>query len=117
MSTRKILGIFIVVAIGRSAAADDKYTLHENLHTSQKITYTLNQDVKDNLASTVIGIKSIDSIMNRSWKVTDTILAVKDGSATRAQIEVDLNSFDTWTNPNQPEKKRRPVPTPARRSH
>ncbi|MGD0461200.1 MAG: hypothetical protein ABSB74_01810 [Tepidisphaeraceae bacterium] len=105
MPRRAILGLFITVAICGSAMADDKYTLHENLHAGQKAPFAITYDCKVKSTSTINGNQTVtDTDSGQSWKVTLTVQAVKDGSDTRALAYVDPESFDTANDAGQETK-------------
>lgn len=86
----------MTLTICRSAAADDKYTLRENLHVNQKVPYTMTYDCKIKSTSTTNGNQTVlDSETGQIWKVTLTILAEENGSATRANADIGPESVDT----------------------
>jgi hypothetical protein len=106
MFTRMMLVLFSTVAICASAAAaDEKYTLHENLHVGQKVSNSISYQCKINSTATTSGKQTATNTTTAlSWKVTLTILDEKDGSAIRAQADVDPGSFDSARDGNGPEK-------------
>ncbi|MGD0540859.1 MAG: hypothetical protein ABSB33_05000 [Tepidisphaeraceae bacterium] len=105
MPTRTILGLFITVAICASAMADDKYSLHENLHVGQIVPFAITYDCKVKSTATAGGNQTVtDTDSGQSWKVTLTLQAVKDGSDTRALAQVDPESFDTNNDAGQETK-------------
>jgi hypothetical protein len=96
MPTRAILGLLITVAICGSAMADDKYTLHENLHAGQKLRLGITTSYKSKSTSTLNGNQTVtESVSGQSWQVIVTVRAVKDGSDIRAQAYFDPESTDT----------------------
>ncbi len=105
MPTRAILGLFITAAICRSAIADEKYTLHENLHVGQIVPFVIAYDCKVKSTATAGGNQTVtDTDSGQNWKVTLTIQAVKDGSDTRALAYVHPESFDTTIDAGQEAK-------------
>jgi hypothetical protein len=117
MIARAILVLFTTAAIcgsaaavGGASAADQKYTLHENLHVGQKVTNSIRYECKVNSTTTTNGKQtSTNTTTGLSWKVTLTILDQKDGSAIRAQADVDPDSFDIAREANGPEKRTPPA--------
>jgi hypothetical protein len=106
MRTRFLLTMILALAICRTARADDKYAFHENLHVGQKIPFSIVYECKIKSTSTMNGIASVsDTTTHFDWKVTMTVLAVKDGSDIRAQADIDPDSSDTNTVAGQPPKK------------
>jgi hypothetical protein len=105
-----ILASVIVAAISSRAMADEKYTIHENLHPGQKSKLTVFEDFKIKSTSTANGKADVtDTDTVHSWKATLTIVAVKDGSSTHSQVDVDPDSFDT-TQDAGAEAKKAPCP-------
>jgi hypothetical protein len=101
-----ILALFIGLTIARSAAAAGTYTIHEQVKPGQKITYVITQMATDHSHGTNNGVPSVsDSTTDQYWKVTETVLAAADGSATQARMEVDPDSFDVRRQDSQPQKK------------
>ncbi|MGD0140605.1 MAG: hypothetical protein ABSD28_17190 [Tepidisphaeraceae bacterium] len=110
MFTRTILVFFCTAVFCASAAADEKYTLHENLHVGQKVSNSIHYECKVNSTATTNGKQTATNTTTAlSWKVTLTILDEKDGSAIRAQADVDPDSFDTAREGNGPEKRTPPA--------
>ncbi|MGD0767035.1 MAG: hypothetical protein ABSB42_02310 [Tepidisphaeraceae bacterium] len=117
MIWRTILVLFSTAAIcgsaaaeGKASAADEKYTLHENLHVGQKVSNSIHYECKVNSTATTNGKQTATNTTTAlSWKVTLAILDEKGGSATRAQADVDPDSFDTAKDADGPEKK---IPCP-----
>ncbi len=102
---RAILTLFIILAICGSALADEKYTLHENLHVGQKIPFAIIYNCKVKSTATANSNQTTtDTNSGQSWKVTLTVQAVKDGSDTRAQAYIDPESFDTTNDAGQETK-------------
>jgi hypothetical protein len=114
MLTRTIIGLLIGALAGKSAVAAEKYSIHENLHVGQKITYSIVQETEDKSDSTSDGKRSVtDTYSAQYWKVTETVLAVKDGSATRIAVDVGPDSYDT-TAEGQQADQRTPSPFAGR---
>ncbi len=110
MPARIILALLATLTIIRSAAADDKYTFRENLHVNQMVPYAMTYDCKIKSTATTGGKQtSIDSETRQIWKVTLTILAEENGSATRARADVGAESVDTFRITGQSEEK---IPCP-----
>ena len=106
MITRAILVLFSTAAICGLAAANEKCTLHENLHVGQKVPISIHYECKINSTATAEGKQTAtNTTTGLSWKVTLTILDEKDGSAIRAQADVDPDSFNTVREGNGPERK------------
>jgi hypothetical protein len=96
MDHRAVLAFCVTAILCRGAVADDVYTIHENVHVGDKITYSLIQEIKTKKTSTTNGVTTPTNTQDgQNWKLTLTILAVKDGSALRAQADLDPTSFDT----------------------
>jgi len=96
----KIISLMLGLAMSiyGSALAGEKYSFHENLHVGQKVPFTLVYDADTKTTTTINGISSVtDSETKYQWKVTLTIEAVKDGSAIRAQADIDPTNTDTIT--------------------
>jgi len=110
MFMRALLVLFSMAAVCGSAAADEKYTLHENLHVGQKVSNSIHYECKVNSTATTNGKQtSTNTATALSWNVKLTILDEKDGSAIRAQADVDPASFDTAREGNGPEKRTPPA--------
>ena len=96
MQLRFLFTVTFVFAISHSAYADDKYTLHENLHLGQKTPISTIYECKIKSTSTTNGVPTdTDTTTRLDWKVTLTVLAVKDGSSIRTLAEFDPASSDT----------------------
>jgi hypothetical protein len=96
MNHRAILAYCVTAILCRAAVADDVYTIHENVHVGDKTTYSLIQEIKVKKTSTSNGVATpTDTQVGENWKLTMTALAVKDGSALRAQADLDPSSYDT----------------------
>jgi hypothetical protein len=101
-----LLTIAFAVAICRTALAQDKYTFHENLHVGMRIPVSLVYECKSKSTSTMNGIPTVSDTTTRlDWKMTMIVLAVKDGSSMRAQVDIDPGSSDTNTVAGQSSKK------------
>jgi hypothetical protein len=88
------------------AQADDKITLHENLHPNQTVIYSIDWDDKQKSTSTTNGIATPgDSEIHTFWKVAMTFLDVRDGSGWRASAAVDPGSYDLVQSAGAPEQK------------
>jgi hypothetical protein len=98
MPLRIILSACFVCAASilcAQAVADDKITLHENLHAGQKVSYSIDSDTKNQMTSTMRGWPTITNTdSHQVWKNSMTMLEIKDGSATRAQVNFDPTSYD-----------------------
>jgi hypothetical protein len=106
MPTRIIPALLITAAMCGSAVAGDTYTLHENLHVGQKTPFAMTYDYKVKSTSTTNGNQVVlDTQTGQSWKIVFTMLAVKDGSATRTQLDFDPDSFNTARNAGHAEVK------------
>lgn len=101
------LAIVGAMAMCQSARAGQTYSLHENLHAGQRVTYVLTQDSNDHSIGTSPDGKPIktDTHELQSWTVTETVLAVNNGSATQARVDVAPGSFDAVHEAGQDEKR------------
>jgi hypothetical protein len=105
MPARTIFVLAILSMICANAMADDQYTLREDLHVGQRISYSIVQDTTDKADQTLSGNRTVsDTHTVQSWKFTETVLAVADGSATRARVEFSADSTDTITEAGQAKK-------------
>jgi hypothetical protein len=105
-SVQTILAAICLAAISGRAMADDKYTLRENVHPGQTSKLAVSSDFKVKSTSTTNGKADVtDSETGHSWKLTLTILAVKNGSATHSLVAVDPDSFDTTQDAGADAKK------------
>jgi hypothetical protein len=97
----------VAAALCSSVWAGDTYTLHENLHVGQQVTYVITQEAKQHTVDIADNGKQNvnDRQTGQSWTVTETVLAVADGSATQARVDVAAGSFDTVKVAGQDEKK------------
>jgi hypothetical protein len=106
MRIRTILALVIATVICHSAFADDKITLHENLHSGDKVTYAISQTTQDHSDGSHNGVPSVmDTHTVQTWKFDEYVLAVKDGSATEARMDFTPDSADAVKESDQPEKK------------
>jgi hypothetical protein len=102
MRIRLLLGVIWVVSMCRPAFADDKYTLHENLHIGQKVPVAMVYDLKIKSITTMGGVATpTDVTTHLDWKMTMTVLDVKDGSAMKLRVEMDPVSTDVNTTAGQ----------------
>jgi len=91
-----LLAVFLTAPLCGLARADDAYTLHENLHADQKVSYAVTFDHKTKSTSTTNGVATpTDTDTGISWKVTMTTQEARDGSAVRSQAAFDATSVDT----------------------
>jgi len=91
--------LVILLLCASASAADnetDKFTLHENLHEGQVVSYSMTYDDVVKFTTTAGGKSTVTDTENgQNWKVTETVLSVQDGSARRARADVDKDSTDT----------------------
>ena len=107
MRFTKLLALWTVATLCPAALADDVYNIHENLHVGQKVTYLIAQDNSIKSTSTTKGVATVTNTQDgQHWKLTLTILAEQDGSATRSQADIDPSSYDT----SGPQKQKQPCP-------
>lgn len=91
------LGVVVLASIpAASVAADQKYVIHEKLHAGQKVTCSMTQTTRYHITTTSKGSPpdKVEQSATEDWKVTVTTLAEKDGSATKASVEVADDSVD-----------------------
>lgn len=103
--------LIIAAAICGRAVAAEKVVIHENLKVDQKVSFALTQDYHSKTTTTVSGKPPEVSDMQtrQSWKITMTLLGVKDGSATQARVDVDPASVDASKNGADEEQKTTPA--------
>jgi hypothetical protein len=105
MPMRIVFAAIFMLAVCRSAFADEKYTIHENLHVGQTTSVAIVNDYKVKSTSTTAGTSTATDTRNyQSWKVKLTVLEVKNGSSLRTQVDVSPDSFDLDRN-GETEKK------------
>lgn len=86
--------------------ADQKYTIHENLHVGEVATFHVTSDDKSKTVSTTNGISSpTDTDTAEDWTVTLTVLEQKNGSSLRSKADVSADSFDTESDNGAAPKK------------
>jgi hypothetical protein len=105
MPSRAVIAAIFVCFVCRYAAADEKYTFHENVHVGEKTTVVVENDYKVKSTSTINGTSTVTDTRNyENWKLNLTVLEQKDGSATRSQLDVAPESYDI-TREGENEKK------------
>jgi hypothetical protein len=93
------IAVVVLAALGRSAVAADTFTLRENVHVAQKQVWVMSFDHKVKSTSTTNGVPTVtDTDTGCSWKLTLTVIAVRDGSALRMLARVDPDSVDLARN-------------------
>jgi hypothetical protein len=94
---KMILLVAMVMAVAaRSAVAGDTYTLRENAQVAHKETWVMSFDHMVKSTSTTNGVPTVtDTDTGCSWKLTLTVIAVRDGSALRMLAKMDPDSVDT----------------------
>jgi hypothetical protein len=89
-----------------AAAAADTFTIYENLHVGQKLTYTAAYDYTVKSTSTTNGVPTVaDSEIGHTWKMALTIQAMKNGSAVQSLADVDPCCIDISRDAGGPQKK------------
>lgn len=96
LRTTRLWLALATVLCGGAAAAQEKYTLRENVKVGQKIPVELVTQSHDQTATTVGGQTTrSDTRSKQVLKLVLTVLAVKDGSATEMRADVHPDSYDT----------------------
>jgi len=103
---RAILFGLVLGCLCPSVWADDKYTLREKVHDGQVIALELTNDGNFKTRTSESGQTSTRQQKVKQYlKATMTILAVKDGSATSARVQVDPGSYDIEKDDDAPIQK------------
>jgi hypothetical protein len=97
------LPIFLLPAIAR--AGDQAITLHERLHTGQKITCEVNYKTHEVGDAADASSGKIDSTLRQYVLSTATVTAELGGSATDLSVAVTPDSYDIRQDAGSPEKK------------
>jgi len=93
-----LLGIVLTVTCA-SALADETYTFHESLKPGDKIACEVSSDDHEKTTTTTKDQPpdKQDLVTRQSLKYEETIIAAKDGSATRLNCKVSAGSDSTKT--------------------
>lgn len=104
---KTILSAFcLAAAIAAPVLADETYSIHEKQYVGHQERFALLYTYKVKSTSTTGGKSTVtDTDESESWKMTQTVLAESNGSATRLRVEFDPDSVDTTKNAGGPPTK------------
>lgn len=106
MRRRYFLAIVVIASLSARAQAEEKYVIHEKVRQGQVIPVEMTYDGHFKTTTTENGQQTASEQRVKQYlKATMTILAMRDGSATEARVEVDPASYDTDKEDGQAEEK------------